>query len=650
PLKSGKSTLMNAIAGSYVSEVSALPAYPCMVFVSHATQREFVLSRYDGSEERFDRPEALQRHVDQAHRELAGKLRQAEAAGSDFDPRTDFPRAIHKVRVKVPTEGLGHSSAVMVDTPGLYSRMKFGYGRMTRDFRNAAACAVFVVRSDNLFLEQVFAEFTDLLELFSRIFLVVNIDSRRVDLDPNGNLVPSLEQRDPQRIVEAFELLAMSEPLKRAAEDGRLRIYPIDLLEAGRQRLHGATKAEEQPRDSGFQAFFSDLTSYLDSTDHLVAFLGDSLRRASTLVGEISDLCDSAPVRGLHERLGKLQVEAAEAKTGLQAIAELQAFPFDAELARLRETLEESCQQIAVDMGDRTEREVEQAIRGWFRTGDSLQTLAKGELVPLFNQYQELLIEALSRELSDRLVRGGVGVEVPAAVEAALQRVGIDLPAIGREAHRQTDRRALVRVPPTPLRAEHFNVRRSVWDGLALRGQPALRQRLFGPLDNPVQPVSNDRKRTRLGEAGRVDAQAQLTQYRRGFFADTVSRVVKDFTQGYCDLVVRSLTAQIRDKATDLRNRSERASTEIARSQQLLEPLVQLGSQVKQTKAAVDGLTQHYGAVDLFLLTQPVRSEPPLPTKPRPRTGTPNGTGNGTPEVIERPGINATHQGAGKRP
>ena len=33
PLKSGKSTLMNALAAAYVSEVSSLPAYPCMVYV-----------------------------------------------------------------------------------------------------------------------------------------------------------------------------------------------------------------------------------------------------------------------------------------------------------------------------------------------------------------------------------------------------------------------------------------------------------------------------------------------------------------------------------------------------------------------------------------------------------------------------------------
>ena len=91
-----------------------------------------------------------------------------------------------------------------------------------------------------MFLEQVFTEFTKLLELFSKIFLVVNIDSRKQDLAPDGELVPSLEQQAPDRIIEAFENLTMSAPLKKAANDGRLRIYPVDLLSTASKRLRAA--------------------------------------------------------------------------------------------------------------------------------------------------------------------------------------------------------------------------------------------------------------------------------------------------------------------------------------------------------------------------------------------------------------------------
>ena len=71
--------------------------------------------------------------------------------------------------------------------------MKFGYDYMTREFRDSAACAVFVVKTDNLFLEQVFSDFNDLLDQFSRVFVVVNIDTGKSDLCPDGSLEPSLE-------------------------------------------------------------------------------------------------------------------------------------------------------------------------------------------------------------------------------------------------------------------------------------------------------------------------------------------------------------------------------------------------------------------------------------------------------------------------
>ena len=41
PLKSGKSTLMNAVSGAYVSEVTSLPGYPCLVLFSTRSNRIF---------------------------------------------------------------------------------------------------------------------------------------------------------------------------------------------------------------------------------------------------------------------------------------------------------------------------------------------------------------------------------------------------------------------------------------------------------------------------------------------------------------------------------------------------------------------------------------------------------------------------------
>ncbi len=267
PLKSGKSTLMNAISGTYVSEVSSLPAYPCLVHVRHAEKAVYKLSRYDGTVEVYDRNEDLQQVVRDAHVLLATALIETEKHGEVFEPGKHFPEAIRDIDICLPATRLGEAAAVLVDTPGLYAKMRFGYDRLTKKFRDHASCAIFVVKADNLFLEQVFEEFNELLAFFSRIYLVVNIDKSRRDLTENGDLVPSLESRDPERIIATFESLSMNAQIRQAFEEQRLRIYPIDLLDVARDVLRGETGdrvAEVPPNDSvgeAYEAFLANTES-----------------------------------------------------------------------------------------------------------------------------------------------------------------------------------------------------------------------------------------------------------------------------------------------------------------------------------------------------------------------------------------------------
>ena len=107
PLKSGKSTLMNALAATYVSEVTALPAYPCMVYVSHAPTSSFEITRYDGTSEVLRDSAALQELVDTAHVDLARELAEADERGETFDPAVHFPRALRQIDVHLPAEDAG---------------------------------------------------------------------------------------------------------------------------------------------------------------------------------------------------------------------------------------------------------------------------------------------------------------------------------------------------------------------------------------------------------------------------------------------------------------------------------------------------------------------------------------------------------------
>ena len=119
PLKSGKSTLMNALAGAYVSEVSSLPAYPCMVFVGDANERQLEITRYDGTSTAFDDLEPMKRLLEEAHLDLSKTLRAAEEVGRDLDPAIDLPNAIRRVDIRMPAGPLASSAVTLVDTPGL---------------------------------------------------------------------------------------------------------------------------------------------------------------------------------------------------------------------------------------------------------------------------------------------------------------------------------------------------------------------------------------------------------------------------------------------------------------------------------------------------------------------------------------------------
>jgi energy-coupling factor transporter ATP-binding protein EcfA2 len=309
PLKSGKSTLMNAISGAYVSEVTSLPGYPCLVFVRHSETPQFSATRYNGRESVFANGRALKEVITDSHHALARQIREAEDHGVEFDPRTHFSEAIRRVDVKLPVPTLAESGTVLVDTPGLYSRMNFGYDVMTREFRDSAACAVFVVKTDNLFFEQVFAEFNQLLDMFSRIFIVINVDSSKRDLLPDGTLRPSAESSHPDRVIEAFKTLSMAGPLRKAYEEKRVRLHAVDLLNAASALLsqNGYHAQEENPQKEAFDGFLGDLTEYLNSSDYTVEFIRDSLRQGHTLCAEARNIFEGDEISRVHKDQTELE-------------------------------------------------------------------------------------------------------------------------------------------------------------------------------------------------------------------------------------------------------------------------------------------------------------------------------------------------------
>ncbi len=602
PLKSGKSTLMNALAGSYVSEVTALPAYPCMVFVGHSGARNFTMTRYNGESQTFSDLDGLRVVLNWAHAELAGKIRETEQREVAFDPAAHFPEAVKRVDVRVPAKHLENSGAVLVDTPGLYTRMKFGYDQMTREFRDTAACAIFVVKTDNLFLEQVFEEFQDLLKLFSRVFLVVNLDTTKRDLRPDGTLGPSLEREKPGRIIEAFEDLVMTAPIQAAEEEGRLKIYPIDLLRAASCALLGREEdsGDREEKDfaarqaARFQAFSQDLVDYLDSNEHLTAFLGDSLRQLRFLMEGFTSLTGSQPVRDMEEETSALEGEKTGTELLAASVRRLSRFDWKPALAPLRKDLLSGTTLLARKLARAAREELKQAVADWFQTKDSFEALALDSLEPIAETFRATVARATLDTLR-RLASGHLGgVRVPPPQEKDLEAAGLQLQGLAE--------RILASLAPYqgfqpasfPLRPESVPVRKSLLDWLFFRSRARVRLRLFGSPENPGKSIPPSRKSGRLGAAGREAIETQAAQ----LFLQLVRRTLDESTRG----LHKAFTAAMLRRIQEHLSREERATAAALEGIQsrlailgtLRAALEELRSALERTLPEVDSLSRQF--------------------------------------------------------
>jgi hypothetical protein len=603
PLKSGKSTLMNAMSGAYVSEVTTLPAYPCMVYFSHAEQRELVLTRYDGSTERLTDVADMRAQMNTAHGELSEAIRACESRGEEFDPVVHLPRAVRRVDVRTPAEQLAGSGAVLVDTPGLYSRMKFGYDLMTRECRDSAASAVFVVKTDNLFLEQVFAEFSDLLRLFSRIFLVVNLDSTKQDLQPDGWLGSSLECVDPQQIVEAFERLAMNASLKEARDDGRLRIYPIDLLRAASKRLragHAVREHDGEHAGNGadaaddFSRFLSDLTQYLNSTDYLVAFLGDSLRQGSAILDELKGLTESAPVVELSRQVEELEKERSERVARAAALAKLASFGWDGALGAVRDDVERITIERSTAVRNETGEKADAALAAWFDSDQSFGQLLREGLGGVLDGYRDQ-VAAIAREVTQTVLGSDVAVATALREQRGeLGRAQIDLTSVARA--------TLAALPPATPRTEApkldvpvavVQVKKTIWDHLLLRSQASVRRRLLGPDAAPEKPLPRKIKQKRLGATRVILGEVLRARFAR-FASEVAKETVSDAFAHASGALVGAFRREVEARRNENTAALERGDERLQSLSRARDELRELLAGVELASGAIGRLTERF--------------------------------------------------------
>lgn len=502
PLKSGKSTLMNAVSGSYVSEVTSLPAYPCLVYVRHGQKATHELTRYSGEKTTFPGNAPLQETIRQSHRGLAEAIKRVEDAGGQFDPESDYPEAIRRVDISLTAAGLDSAGTVLVDTPGLYAKMKFGYDRMTRDFRDRAACALFVVKADNLFLEPVFDEFEELLANFSRIFLVVNIDQAKKDLDAQGRLVPSVESTDPQLIVEAFRSLSVNTTIRRAFEEGKLQVYPIDLLHAA-QGVLTRNSAEATGQNASFEQLVADLEAYLNGMDYVAEFKRDLGRRVTTVVEGLAGYLGPGAADKIEAAGRVIEQEKALAARRLKAAETVGSIDWGAVLGNTLRGHEEKVRSEGEQILANLREQVDQALTAWMDTDDSVHNLLLEKLNPLCAQGAAELHALISRESKSILAAANEGALFSGEEAQAVQVLELRLGEVLAEALSGAE----AALPESPVQAQlefdDIPVRKTWIEWLLFRRAARIRREVFGPEEQPDTSLLPAVKEQRLGEKAR---------------------------------------------------------------------------------------------------------------------------------------------------
>lgn len=518
PLKSGKSTFMDALCASYVSEVTSLPAYPCLVKVRNGKEPTFATTSYDGSTKTYYTHDQLRQAVDMGYESLSAAIRKAEADGRDFDPPKDTPAAIRQIDITMSLDILRRSGASLVDTPGLYTRMKFNYDRLTKDFRDTASCAIFIVKTDNLFLEQVFDEFNELLGLFGRIFLVVNLDGSKKDLRPDGTLAASLEHDEPRRIVEAFRSLTMSEPLKNAADHGRLKIYPVDLLHAASRRIRKSLaggsspigEAFDEPRgQANFDALLDDLAEYLNGSKYIMEFIEASLSSATEFIDHFSQTTEHPAMKELDGHIKILRQELDTLATRSQAISRLKKLDWISFGSAACQEMLKKNQIQAGQIQQTASQSLIGEIDRWFAADASLAGLNKDGIAPLLSQTCESLRQTAGKAIKDGAAGRNCGLDVSEGILGDLELCEIELPVLAGKVIEEISRAGPSQDSAWEFAPEDIPVKKRFWDWILFRSRAKIRKLVFGRPDKNDKSIPPKVKAKRLGEQAR-QAMAEL--------------------------------------------------------------------------------------------------------------------------------------------
>jgi len=611
PAKSGKSTLVNALAGAWVTRASELPTYPAAVRLGYAPAFAMELERHGGSSSRIDDPGEARELLRQALAELAARIATVEEEADAFDPLVHARDAIARIRVQVPAEELAHTGLELVELPG-DSRFLVGREGLLEPIELPAS-AVLVLRTPDLFARPFFAGFEALLERFERLHVVWNVDARGLDVAADGSPARGAQVADPNTLLESFRANAPGAAWRRASDEGRLQWHRIDVAAAAMLRMGGGEL--ERPHDGGaarreLGVLAEELVSGLDLSSETRSILEESLRTSTASTDRVAGLCQAGALVELRQELARLKDERSEGLRQRDAIARLgrlgpAEWRAEASIGGGPEPAPGAAGSLAQTLGERAAarsrshvraltRAVSERLGVWFESDMSLQSFLDGQLGPLFRVAAKELAVLVAAELRAVFEEGTRAFELVGGIREDLEAARLHFDELGRRAAARVDLTERMEPVEVPLRLEDIPVRKTLADHLLVRRMPQVRRRLFGPEERPERALSDEGKAERLEEGARETLAKLLDERAQGFVVERTQALCAQGLERFLAALTAELGERLAGRTQQLEPRLAALERRIEESEGVRERVLELEQVSRRTREELDELGARY--------------------------------------------------------
>jgi hypothetical protein len=352
-----------------------------------------------------------------------------------------------------------------------------------------------------------------------------------------------------------------------------------------------------------------DLSEYLNSTDYMVAFLGDSLRHAWSLLDELEEITTLESVKQLEETIVSLAAEHRRHEQRAAALGRLGETPWANYFAKLGEDLSSIAAGRIEKLRESTSDKIADAVDAWFEGDGSFQSLIEDELQPVLQATRDDLVRTVSDVLQTVAGTDTAGSNPTNEVKSDLATVGVRMGRVGRACLKIIDPVKGLASAKLTVSTQIVPVKRGFFDYLFLRRMPALQKRLFGADASPSQPVSRQLKARKLGDDAREALQHGFEVAFDDYLSGALDHISTHVLSHYVETLRRGLKGELRklSDASALEQAAvERRLTELKEVSVALDALREI---IGTTGEGLAVLSKQYGETDPELLEQLVSGE-----------------------------------------